>query len=238
MAIKGPDLALPLISDLSLGAKGSVFKGSLSSLLQLVMDSLLPLSLHPSIHLLSSSLSNTPSFIYFISLQVSSSWLLFPTPAANPVASSLSVSLLSKRSRRVLTSFFNGCYTSYGQPCHSLPSLSLSLSSALSNPFSFILSLIYIFLFHTGSALNLPPGQLNPVVLSDALFDLCCHVGFTFPAIFQRPRPHKRTQCEGLIKRERLRELIGEDFNHFIEPCIFTCSCYSHLSAISCYSVM
>ena len=145
---------------------------------------------------------------------------------------------LVKRSWRVLTSFFNGCYTSYGQPCHSLPSLSLSyfLSTLLLLLFYFFTHLCLSFPIQVSS--NLPPGQLNPVVLFASLFGLCCHVALTFPAIFQRPRPHKRSKREGLIKRERLREWIGEDFNHFIEPCVFTCSCYSHLSAISCYSVM
>ena len=80
MAIKGPDLTLDLISDLSVGAKKSVFKDSLS-LLQLVIpqsfSSFLAFSL-PSL-----SLSNSPSFIFFLSLKVSSSW---PIPPANPLA--------------------------------------------------------------------------------------------------------------------------------------------------------
>ena len=205
VAIKGPDLSLPFISDLSLGAEGSIFKGSLSlpSLLQLVVDSSPSFhpsifSLPPSIHLLSSSLSNTPSFIFFLSLQVSSSWLLFPTPAASPVASSLlpgSHSSLVKRSWRVLTSFFNGCYTCYGQPCHSLPSL-----SAFSLPFSY-----YYFIFVTHSCFSfliqvsslLPPGQLNPVVLFDALrlslwFMLPC--GFNFSRHFPEATPTQKEQ--------------------------------------------
>ena len=151
------------------------------------MDSLLPLSLLPSIHLLSSSLSNTPSFIFFFSLQVSSSWLLFPTPAANPVASSLSSwtsFFIVKRSWRVLTSFFNGCYTSYGQTCHSLPSLSLLcfLSTLL---FYFVTHLYFFFPIQVSSL-----SSQDPVVSSPSLFGLCCHVGLNFPAIFQTPRPH------------------------------------------------
>ena len=126
VSIKGTDLHLDLISDLFLGAKGSVFKGSLS-LLELVMATVSPLFLAFSLIFLSLLLSFKLSFIYIsLSLQVSSSWLFFPIPAANPVAyftlltppflpgTHSSVSLLSKRSQRVLTSFFNGCYTCYG----------------------------------------------------------------------------------------------------------------------------
>ena len=85
-AIKRRDLSPHLISDLSLGAKGPVFKGSLS-LLQLVIP-------HSSSSFLAFSLSLLLSFKYsfiyiFFSLQVNSSWLFFPTPAASPVAISL-----------------------------------------------------------------------------------------------------------------------------------------------------
>ena len=61
VSIKGADLHLHLISDLFLGAKGSVFKGSLS-LLQLVMAIVSPSFLASSS--LSFSLSKTPSFIF------------------------------------------------------------------------------------------------------------------------------------------------------------------------------
>ena len=102
--------------------------------------------LPPSIHLLSSSLSNTPSFICFFSLQVGSSWLLFPITLWLPPFLPGPHSLLSKRSWRVLTSFFNGCYTSYGQPCHSLPSLFL---------LCFLSTLLY-FSFVTHSCFSFP----------------------------------------------------------------------------------
>ena len=59
VSIKGADLHLHLISDLFLGAKGSVFKGSLSLLL-LVMATVSS----PSSSSLSFSLSNSPSFIF------------------------------------------------------------------------------------------------------------------------------------------------------------------------------
>ena len=88
---------------------------------------------------------------------------------------------------------------------------SLSLSFAFSLPFSFILSLIHVFPSPyrlAASALNLSRFYLT---LFMSLFGLCCHVVFKFPAIFQRPRPHKRSKREWLIKRERLREWIGED---------------------------
>ena len=85
VSIKGADLHLDLISDLFLGAKGSVFKGSLS-LLELVMATVSPLFLAFSLIFLSLLLSFKLSFIYIsLSLQVSSSWF-FPIPAANPVA--------------------------------------------------------------------------------------------------------------------------------------------------------
>ena len=158
VSIKGADLHLHLISDLFLGAKGSVFKGSLSLLL-LVMATVSPLFSLIFLSLLSFKLS----FIYIsLSLQVSSSWLFFPIPAANPVAyftlltppflpgSHSAVSLLSRRSWRVLTSFFNGCYTCYGEPRHILFSLSPSLYYFHS--FFFLIHII-ILGSHT-----LPPG--------------------------------------------------------------------------------
>ena len=131
------------------------------------MDSLLPLSLPPSIHLLSSSLSNTPSFIFsfFYRLaavgssslhQQQSLWL---PPFLHGLHSS--VSLLSKRSRRVLTSFFNGCYTSYGQPCHSLPSLSLLCFLSTLLPFYFVTHLYFSFPIQVSSL-----SSQNPVVSS------------------------------------------------------------------------
>ena len=128
MAIKGLDLTLHLISDLSVGAKGSVFKDSLS-LLQLVIPQ--SFSSFLAFSLLSPSLSFKLSFIYIFPFFKGYQQLAYTS--SKPCGSSLlpvphcSVSLLSKRSWRVLTSFFNGCYTCYGQPCHSLPSLSLSL---------------------------------------------------------------------------------------------------------------
>ena len=120
-----------------------------------------------SLIFLSLLLSFKLSFIYIsLSLQVSSSWFFFPIPAANPVAyftlltppflpgSHSSVSLLSKRSWRVLTSFFNGCYTCYGEPCHILFSLSLSLSPSLYYFHSFF---FLIHIISLGSH-TLPPG--------------------------------------------------------------------------------
>ena len=112
------------------------------------MDSLLPLSsIHPSIF---SPLFQTllHLFIFFFSLQVNSSWLFFPSSKPcgflpfflDPIFQFLSC----QKVMAGLTSLFNGCYTSYGQPA-TVSLLSLSLSSAFSQPFSFILSLIYIF---------------------------------------------------------------------------------------------
>ena len=86
MAIKRPDLSLPLISDLSLGAKGSVFKGSLSPVSATVSHGLPSSSIHPSIFspLFQTFLHLYFSFLYRLTAVGSSS------PAANQVASSLS----------------------------------------------------------------------------------------------------------------------------------------------------
>ena len=112
----------------------------------------------------------------------------------------------------------------------------LSFSSAFSQPFSiFLLSLIHVF----PSPYRLAASALN--FLFASLFGLCCYVAFKFPAIFQRPRPHKRSEREGLIKGERLREWIGEDsiisLSHVSLHVVVIATCLPLVCIITCLLV-
>ena len=174
VSIKGADLHLHLISDLFLGAKGSVFKGSLS-LLQLVMATVSPLFLAFSF------LSFKHSFLFYRLAAVGSSSLyqqetLWPPPFLHGPHSS--VSLLSKRSWWVLTDLF-------------LQWLLHMLWSAIPHSlFSLYPSLYYFHSFFFPIQVNslsphsLPPGQANSVayltlVTSLLWFMLPCGLRFS-----------------------------------------------------------
>ena len=129
VSIKGANLTLHLISDLFFRRQRISLQG-LSVSTTVSHGHSLPYfpGLLPPLSLLL-----TPSFLFsfLYRLVAVDSSSLYQQQILTPPFLPGSVSLLSKRSQWVLTSFFNGCYTCYGQPCHILSSLSPSISFSL-----------------------------------------------------------------------------------------------------------
>ena len=132
---------------------------------------------------------------------------------------------------------FNGCYTSYGQPCHSLPSLSLSLFLST-----------FLYYFHSFffpiqvSSLGSHGSTSFYLMFLSSLFGFCYHVGLNFPAIFLRARPLKRSNWG----KEDCSEWIGEDFIFMyvvaIVPLVVIATCYMYsvivIQRYTCIHVM